>query len=78
MKSGLMQATAVAALSVAAATLALSAGRPPLAVRGLYLAAPKPDEIPIAVSFIREALPKERVNVLVIGIRLPVFLRQPP
>ena len=36
-----------------------------MAVRGLYLAAPKPDEIPLAISFIREALPKESVNVLV-------------
>ena len=36
-----------------------------MAVRGLYLAAPKPNEIPLAVSFIREALPKETVNVLV-------------
>jgi hypothetical protein len=50
---------------VAAATLALSAGPPPLPVRGLYLGAPKPDEIPLVVSFIREALPKEGVNVLV-------------
>jgi len=65
MKTGLMQATAVTALSVAVATLALSAEPASMAVRGLYLAAPKPNEIPLAVSFIREALPKERVNVLV-------------
>ena len=65
MKTGLMQATAVTALSMAAATLALSAEPASMAVRGLYLAAPKRNEIPLAVSFIREALPKETVNVLV-------------
>ena len=65
MKTRLMQATVVAAFALAAATLAVSAGPPPLAVRGLYLAAPKPDEIPLVVTFIREALPKESVNVLV-------------
>ena len=34
-------------------------------VRGLYLAAPTPDELSLAVRFIRDALPKEGVNVLV-------------
>jgi len=40
----------------------------PLAVRGIHLASPKADEIPLAVKFIREALPKEGVNVLVLEI----------
>jgi len=38
----------------------------PLPVRGIHLAAPMPDEIPLAERFIREALPKEGVNVLVL------------
>lgn len=36
------------------------------AVRGIHLAAPRPDEIPLAVKFIGEALPKEGVNTLVL------------
>jgi hypothetical protein len=57
----------VCALSVVLATaLALSAAPPSPPVRGLHLAAPKPDEIPLAVKFISEALPKEGVNVLVL------------
>ncbi len=39
-----------------------------LAVRGIHLSAPKPDEIPLALRFIREALPKEGVNLLVLEI----------
>jgi hypothetical protein len=37
----------------------------PLPVRGLHVAAPKPDEMTDCLRFIREALPKEGVNVLV-------------
>ncbi len=37
-----------------------------LPVRGIHLAAPMPDEIPLAERFIKEALPKEGVNVLVL------------
>ncbi len=50
----------------------------PLPVRGIHLAAPKPDEIPLAERFIREALPKEGVNVLVLefGYRYQ-FTRRP-
>ncbi|HTS67502.1 MAG TPA: family 20 glycosylhydrolase [Terriglobia bacterium] len=43
----------------------LTAGSNPLPVRGLNLTAPKPDELPLALRFIRDALPKEGVNVLV-------------
>ena len=43
----------------------LIAGPSPIPVRGLNLGAPKPDELPLAVKFIREVLPKEGVNVLV-------------
>ncbi|MGA2628613.1 MAG: family 20 glycosylhydrolase [Terriglobia bacterium] len=37
-----------------------------LPVRGLNLGAPKPEEVPQMVRFIREALPKEGVNLLVL------------
>ena len=43
----------------------LHAGSSPLPIRGLYLNAPKPEELSLAVRFIRDALPKEGVNVLV-------------
>jgi hypothetical protein len=43
----------------------LAAASSPLPVRGLYLGAPSADELPLALRFIREALPKEGVNVLV-------------
>jgi hypothetical protein len=42
------------------------APQPP--IRGLNLMAPGPEEIPLAVRFIKEALPKEGVNVLVLEI----------
>jgi len=77
MKTGLMQVAAATALSVAAATLALSAGRP-LAVRGLYLAAPKPDEIPLAVQLHSRSPSQRKRQCARHGIRLQVFLRQPP
>lgn len=35
-------------------------------VRGLHVSAPRPEEVDLAVRFIREALPKEGVNLLVI------------
>ena len=38
----------------------------PIPVRGLHVGAPKPEEIELAVRFIREALPKEGVNTLFI------------
>jgi hypothetical protein len=44
----------------------LCAASPSPPIRGLHLAAPKSDEIPLAVKFIQEALPKEGVNVLVL------------
>ena len=46
--------------------VAATAQQPP--VRGIHLAAPMPDEIPLAERFIKEALPKECVNVLVLEI----------
>jgi hypothetical protein len=40
----------------------------PLPVRALHASAPKPEEIDLIVRFIREALPKEGVNTLVLEI----------
>ena len=49
-----------------------------LPVRGLHVAAPKPEEIPEAVKFIREALPREGVNTLVLEINYRYqFTRRP-
>lgn len=45
---------------------ALFAASPAPPVRGLHLMAPAAADIPLAVRFIREALPKEGVNVLVL------------
>ncbi|HLK13871.1 MAG TPA: family 20 glycosylhydrolase [Fimbriimonadaceae bacterium] len=41
---------------------------PDLPIRGLHLAAPSPAEVPTLTKFIREALPRERVNTLVLEI----------
>lgn len=60
------------------AGLAAPAAAQDLAVRGLHIAAPKPDEMEAAVRFIRETLPKEGVNTLVMefGYRVE-FERRP-
>ena len=44
----------------------LHAASPAPPIRGLHIAAPKPDELAVALKFIQEALPKEGVNVLVL------------
>lgn len=46
--------------------LASAAAADPLPVRGIHLAAPRPDEMDLALRFITEALPKEGVNTLVL------------
>ncbi len=50
----------------------------PFPVRGLHVTAPKPAEMPDCLRFIREALPKEGVNLLVVefGYRYQ-FTRRP-
>lgn len=49
-----------------------------LPVRGIHLAAPKPGEIPLALRFINEALPKEGVNTLILEINYGFqFTRRP-
>src|ERR1043166_618850 len=45
---------------------ALHAASPAPPIRGLHISAPKADELPLAIKFIQEALPKEGVNVLVL------------
>jgi len=44
----------------------ITAASPAPPVRGLHLSAPAAEDIPLAVRFIKEALPKEGVNVLVL------------
>jgi hypothetical protein len=48
-----------------AAAMGLRAASPALPVRGLHVMAPKPGDLDLAQRFIREALPKEGVNTLV-------------
>jgi hypothetical protein len=59
-----MKLLAVALLS----TLPLAAASPAPPLRGLHLSAPSVDDLPLALRFIKEALPKEGVNVLVLEI----------
>jgi hypothetical protein len=59
----------VLAALIALATANVFAGNPaPLPVRGLHVMAPKPAEVADCVSFVREVLPKEGVNVLIIEV----------
>ena len=50
------------------AAVSLSAATGPLPIRGIHLRVVKPDEIPMAVQFIRDVLPQEGVNTLVLEI----------
>jgi hypothetical protein len=60
------------------AVLPLAAAAPNPPVRGVHLMAPSPDDVPLAVRFIRQALPKEGVNVLVLEINYRYrFTRRP-
>jgi len=65
MREVLNRAAITPLLAILISSAAISAPPPSLPVRGLYLMAPKPDEVPLTVRFIREALPKESVNLLV-------------
>lgn len=50
----------------------------PLPVRGIHLAAPKPAEVPLAMRFIKDALPKEGVNLLIMEFNYHVqFTKRP-
>ena len=67
--------------AIAVATVITAAGPllgGPLPVRGIHLPAPKPDDLPLAVRFIQEALPKEGVNLLVLEFNYRFqFTRRP-
>lgn len=70
-------------MPIRCATLFLAAALPALwaqalPVRGIHLAAPRSEEIPLAARFIREALAKEGVNVLVLEFNYRYqFTRRP-
>src|ERR1035437_7765868 len=46
----------------------LIAASPAPPVRGLHLMAPAPEDLPLALRLIKEALPKEGVNVLILEV----------
>jgi hypothetical protein len=46
----------------------LNGASPAPPIRGLHLMAPSPEDMPLALRFIKEALPKEGVNTLVLEI----------
>ena len=50
----------------------------PLPVRGIHLAAPKPTDMPLALKFIQDALPKENVNVLILEFNYGVRYTKRP
>lgn len=54
--------------SYVALLLCFAAAAQPVPIRGIHLAAPMPDEMPLAERFIKEALPTEGVNTLVLEI----------
>ncbi len=54
------------ALAFLPAVFSMDADRSGLPVRGLHVTAPKQEELPDCLRFIREALPKEGVNLLVV------------
>lgn len=56
------------ALVSSAITTAFAGNPAPLPVRGLHVMAPKPAEVPDCVRFIRDALPKEGVNILILEV----------
>jgi Glycosyl hydrolase family 20, catalytic domain len=55
-------------LAMLSTALWLHAASPSPPIRGLHLSAPSAEDIPLAVRFIQEALPKEGVNLLVLEI----------
>jgi hypothetical protein len=61
-----MKMVAALAAGICCLALSLDAAPPSLPIRGLHVMALKPDELPLALRFIQEALPKEGVNMLVL------------
>jgi hypothetical protein len=56
------------ALAAVMATAAFAGNPAPLPVRGLHVMVPKPADVPDCARFIREALPKEGVNILILEV----------
>lgn len=54
--------------AAALSAFAMAAAAAPLPVRGIHLAAPQPADVPLLVRFIRESMPKEGANTLVLEI----------
>lgn len=61
-----------------ASALPLAAASPGGPLRGLHLAAPRPDDMDAALRFIQEALPKEGVNTLFLEFNYRVRSRRFP
>jgi Glycosyl hydrolase family 20, catalytic domain len=59
-------------------TTLLHAASPTPPIRGIHLSAPSADEIPLAVKFIQEALPKEGVNLLVLEVNYRFQFKKRP
>jgi hypothetical protein len=55
-------------IAVMMAVGVIGAASPAPPIRGLHLMAPSPEDMPLALRFIKEALPKEGVNTLVLEI----------
>lgn len=61
-----MKITALFSTLACLCAISYGATTSPLPIRGIHLSVPKTEDVPLAVRFIREALPKEGVNVLVL------------
>jgi hypothetical protein len=68
MKQSFVRTFSAVLAAFLAATVSAGAEGARLPVRGLYLSVPRPDEVSLTVEFIRKALPKEGVNLLVMEI----------
>src|SRR5215471_7695097 len=61
-----MKLKALVAILACFCTAVYGATGPSLPIRGIHLSIPKTEDVPLAARFIRDALPKEGVNVLVL------------
>lgn len=64
----LWNAAVSVALAIAGGLQVVRAGEASLPVRGLHLSAPGKKDLPAALAFIRESLPKEGVNTLILEL----------
>jgi hypothetical protein len=65
-------------LAAVLAALTLSGAAAPLPVRGIHLAAPQPADVPLLLRFIRESMPKEGANLLVLEVNYHFQFRKHP